>query len=78
MTIDWEQPAKLTCTQMLNISWTAMPDFDGTLRACLERAAEWPANSYPTIWLVRPIIPGGKSVIDTGEIPALRRRMKGA
>lgn len=71
--IDWDQPAKLTCTPMINVPWTSMPDFDGTLRSCIQRAAEWPHNSYPSIWLERPLHPGGKSVIDTGEIGRLRQ-----
>jgi len=73
--IDWDQPAKLTCTQMLNVPWTAMPDFDGTLRSCVLRAAEWPHNSYPTIWLDKPLVAGGKSVIDTSEIGKLRQQL---
>jgi hypothetical protein len=73
--IDWEQTAKLTCTPMLNVPWTSMPDFTGTLRACVLLAGEWPHNSYPTIWLDAPLTPGGKDVIDTSEIGKLRQQL---
>lgn len=75
MAIDWDQPAKLTCTPMLNVAWTSMPDFTGTLRSCVQRAGEWPHNSYPTIWLDKPLHPSGKTVIDTSEIGKLRREL---
>ena len=65
-----------TCTPMLNVPWTSMPDFVGTLRSCLEKASEWPHNAYPTIWLDAPLAPGGKSIIDTGDIGKLRIKLQ--
>lgn len=75
MDIDWDQPALLTCTPMLNVPYTAMPDFSGSLRECVIRASDWPTDSHPAIWLDTPLAPGGRSVLDSGEIYRLRRQL---
>ena len=42
---------------------------DGTLRACVKRAMEWPADAYPAIFLDRPVL--GKTVLIGSDVRKL-------